>query len=360
MAWWDDLASLIGDSGGSGASDWATGIGDTLSRVDATPDYTSGVASLFSGREQSPDITEYLKLFRGSDDSSSGIGGFSPRSDLGYTPTSLFGDSDTITSRLLANAQQADDTPSLWDRANDFAADIQKQTKSPLAQLLVPLATGAISYNQTNKVKKMGQQAEAAKAAARAKYLAATEAAGAPVYKTQGKAAVGRGNWGASSPLAFRGNTIKMATRQGGGYYEPTAKAAEGGSVKDILANMQFAQGGPISIAELIRRATEHTGKFSPSQPAQPPSGGVRAASGGYFEGGTSGQSDKIPAMLSDGEFVMDADTVAALGDGNNAAGASALEKMRQNVRKHKRSAPADKIPPKAKKPEQYLKKGKK
>jgi len=56
---------------------------------------------------------------------------------------------------------------------------------------------------------------------------------------------------------------------------------------------------------------------------------------------------------------VMDADTVSALGDGNNAAGASALEKMRQNIRKHKRSAPVNKIPPKAKKPEQYMKKGK-
>lgn len=85
----------------------------------------------------------------------------------------------------------------------------------------------------------------------------------------------------------------------------------------------------------------------------------IFAANGGpigYVGGGTTGQGDKIPAMLSDGEFVVDADTVAALGDGNNAAGASALEQMRQNIRKHKRSAPVSKIPPKAKKPEQYLK----
>lgn len=75
-----------------------------------------------------------------------------------------------------------------------------------------------------------------------------------------------------------------------------------------------------------------------------------------YVQGGTSGQSDKIPAMLSDGEYVFDADSVAALGDGNNAAGAAALDQMRQNIRKHKRSAPAHKIPPKAKQPEHYLK----
>ena len=76
----------------------------------------------------------------------------------------------------------------------------------------------------------------------------------------------------------------------------------------------------------------------------------------GYARGGTAGQDDKVPAMLSHGEYVIDADTVAALGDGNNEAGAGALDRMRENVRRHKRSAPPNKIPPKAKAPEQYLK----
>lgn len=76
----------------------------------------------------------------------------------------------------------------------------------------------------------------------------------------------------------------------------------------------------------------------------------------GYARGGTAGQDDKVPAMLSHGEYVFDADTVAALGDGNNEAGAGALDRMRENIRRHKRSAPVSKIPPKAKAPEQYLK----
>lgn len=75
-----------------------------------------------------------------------------------------------------------------------------------------------------------------------------------------------------------------------------------------------------------------------------------------YVKGGSAGQADKIPAMLSDGEYVVDADVVAALGDGNNEAGAAKLDQMRQNVRKHKRSASPSKIPPKAKAPEAYLK----
>jgi hypothetical protein len=77
---------------------------------------------------------------------------------------------------------------------------------------------------------------------------------------------------------------------------------------------------------------------------------------GHFVEGRGDGQSDDIPAMLADGEYVFDADTVAALGNGSSKAGALVLDKMRENIRKHKRSAPEDKIPPKAKSPLEYLK----
>lgn len=73
-----------------------------------------------------------------------------------------------------------------------------------------------------------------------------------------------------------------------------------------------------------------------------------------------TGQSDDIPALLSDGEYVIDADTVAALGDGSNKAGAKVLDEFRELIRQHKRAAPADKIPPKAKSPLAYLKEAKK
>jgi hypothetical protein len=126
----------------------------------------------------------------------------------------------------------------------------------------------------------------------------------------------------------------------------------------------------------------------------------------GYYAGGRgTGQSDDIPAMLHDGDYVMDADAVAALGDGSSKAGNDALMKfmhqvphhdhksgtpvpakiadgevvlpesfvtalgggdnkhgakmldaMREELREHKRSAPTSKIPPKAKSPLDYLK----
>jgi hypothetical protein len=82
----------------------------------------------------------------------------------------------------------------------------------------------------------------------------------------------------------------------------------------------------------------------------------ITGATGHHVKGEGDGQSDSIPAMLADGEYVFDADTVAALGNGSNDAGARILDKMRENIRKHKRSAPAGKIPPKAKSPLEYMK----
>jgi hypothetical protein len=77
---------------------------------------------------------------------------------------------------------------------------------------------------------------------------------------------------------------------------------------------------------------------------------------GSYVEGPGDGQSDDIPAMLADGEYVIDAETVAQLGNGSNKAGAKMLDEFRENIRAHKRSAPHDKIPPKSKSPLAYLK----
>ena len=79
-----------------------------------------------------------------------------------------------------------------------------------------------------------------------------------------------------------------------------------------------------------------------------------------YVKGAGDGQADKIPAMLSDGEYVMDAETVSALGNGSSEAGAKKLDEFRMNLRKHKRSAPIGKIPPKTKDLSKYMSGGSK
>jgi hypothetical protein len=75
----------------------------------------------------------------------------------------------------------------------------------------------------------------------------------------------------------------------------------------------------------------------------------------GAVKGSTGGQDDKVNASLSDGEYVFDADTVSSLGDGNTEAGAKKLDTMREEIRRHKRSASPKKIPPKAKDPMSYV-----
>ena len=52
-------------------------------------------------------------------------------------------------------------------------------------------------------------------------------------------------------------------------------------------------------------------------------------------QGPGDGTSDDIPAQLSDGEYVMDANTVSMLGNGSNKAGAARLGQLRENLRKH-------------------------
>lgn len=78
----------------------------------------------------------------------------------------------------------------------------------------------------------------------------------------------------------------------------------------------------------------------------------------GSVHGPGSGQQDLVPAHLSPGEYVMDADTVASLGDGNSEEGARRLDAWREQLRAHKRSAPNSKIPPPAESPSHYLKGG--
>ena len=98
---------------------------------------------------------------------------------------------------------------------------------------------------------------------------------------------------------------------------------------------------------------------YGPAQTAQDQPT-IAAARGGplsrYVEGGGTGRSDSIDAKLSDGEYVVDAETVALLGDGSSKAGAAKLDQFRANIRKQKGKALSrGKISPDAEPPERYL-----
>ncbi len=80
------------------------------------------------------------------------------------------------------------------------------------------------------------------------------------------------------------------------------------------------------------------------------------SASGGYTRGPGSGRSDDIEARLSDGEYVIDAESVSLLGDGSGEHGARRLDEMRSNLRKHKsKNLKKGEFSLKAKKPASYM-----
>jgi hypothetical protein len=85
--------------------------------------------------------------------------------------------------------------------------------------------------------------------------------------------------------------------------------------------------------------------------------GGALSAVARFAQGAGSGRADTIDAKLSDGEYVIDAETVAMLGDGSNKEGAKRLDAMRGSIRSHKGKALArGKFSPNARSPLSYLK----
>lgn len=61
--------------------------------------------------------------------------------------------------------------------------------------------------------------------------------------------------------------------------------------------------------------------------------GYLNARTGGQIHGPGDGKSDDIPAMLSNGEHVIDAATVSDLGNGDNDIGQQRIEKIKQKIR---------------------------
>lgn len=112
----------------------------------------------------------------------------------------------------------------------------------------------------------------------------------------------------------------------------PTATARDALAADLVPDDLKFAEGGTV----MGEGGLPHVPEF------------ITGATGHYVKGRGDGQSDDIPAMLADSEYVFDADTVSALGDGSSDAGANLLDEFRKSIREHKRSAPSDKIPPKA------------
>lgn len=125
----------------------------------------------------------------------------------------------------------------------------------------------------------------------------------------------------------------------------------------DTLSAAAKMQGIPIG--SYIARNWDKVGGGMYDNPLEEPA--QAKARGGVLSrlarGGGTGRSDNINAKLSDGEYVMDAETVALLGDGSTNAGAHRLDQMRAKIRQHKgKSMARGKFSANAKSPLAYLK----
>ena len=113
------------------------------------------------------------------------------------------------------------------------------------------------------------------------------------------------------------------------------------------------ASGTPLDLYVSTNWPRIASGEYNVQQMAE---GGLSALSR-FVRGGGTGRSDEIPAKLSDGEYVIDAETVAMLGDGSGKAGAQRLDEMREKIRQHKgKTLAKGKFSPNAKSPLSYIK----
>lgn len=189
------------------------------------------------------------------------------------------------------------------------------------------------------------------------------------------------GDWVKANPLQAAALGLTVAggifggSQQGGQYGAPAGAGAAG--TRSSLGSVYGAQLPTANMPGLPaggqRQAADMSGVdwlrygFGPERKFY-----QNFAVGGYAEGGEpeprrsfavigdgDGREDKIHAKLSDGEYVIDAETVALLGNGSSRAGAAKLDQFRVNVRKHKgRGLAKGKFSVNAKAPEAYLKGG--
>ena len=125
--------------------------------------------------------------------------------------------------------------------------------------------------------------------------------------------------------------------------YDPNRRPGSGG--RQYFTDVRYTTQAPEAVQAAQKSAAEQA-KVLAEQPQKVPvkaaHGGLMAlAKGRYLQGSTDGMADDIaaeidgeqPAALSHGEFVVPADVVSHLGNGNSDAGAKKLYQMMDKIR---------------------------
>jgi hypothetical protein len=142
-----------------------------------------------------------------------------------------------------------------------------------------------------------------------------------------------------------------------------------GGGIPDVSLRPTFAQGKP-QLTSGFSKNIPHPQTGTIAFQAHKAGGGIHEhrpeffSEGGlnhtFVQGDGDGTSDSVPAMLANGEFVLPADVVSSLGNGDNKSGAKVMDEFLKTVRSHKRDAAPGKLPPDSKGPLGYLLEAKK
>ena len=140
---------------------------------------------------------------------------------------------------------------------------------------------------------------------------------------------------------------------------QPSGDRRPGSAGRRYFTDGAFTQDGTLQsgAAGLASQQTQ-PGPGAATQPGDPApvqeqifaEGGLASLAGEqkYLRGSTDGMADKVPATiddaeparLSDGEFVIPADVVSHLGNGNSEAGAKYLEQVLAKIRKERTGNP--------------------
>lgn len=139
---------------------------------------------------------------------------------------------------------------------------------------------------------------------------------------------------------------VKMA--EGGAVPDQQHQMIVANAIKAILGQSQNPQGdiqafvqafGQDALQALVQQVQSHgqqQGGIAAGGQGQPQEAAM--AGGGYLKGSDGGQDDTVPAnngkvMLSNGEYILDAPTVALIGGGNSENGARLLDQARESLR---------------------------
>jgi hypothetical protein len=272
------------------------------------------------------------------------VGAIAPRTTTytpRYVPASEYGARD-ITSPMTAQARQAFGVPTGvggLGAMSQYTARPSQAAMAPMSVTSAGMGTGAMpsptltprGENTINPV--LGA------------LLGAAVGSIIPSPTTSG------GTSGGTSGSNFWGNVID--------YGKQFLGLAEGGLATPLMAEggqaSYYTYGTPVDPRDVMG-GMAHGGEAKHGGLHVPVVEGRHDyRAGARVSGEGDGQSDDIPAMLADGEYVIDSETVAQLGNGSTKAGSDLLDKFREEIRAHKRSAPVHKIPPPSKSPLEYM-----